>query len=138
MATNDLGETDLRKTDPSSVRFLPESQGDLICIAMKGIVSENDFKYFQKQFLDIVGRFGHYRLLVHYQTDFKGWAPEAADMNLKIIIEYGPKARRIAYVNPPERKIFQTQLQRPILGSDVKIFPEDDLEKAMTWIRSDP
>lgn len=126
------------KTDKSmdrSVIVLPGTQGDILCIAFRDYVRLAEY---QPDFYDrmkrVVDEYGHYRLLVHYRTDFKGWEKDAAALSFQSISEMGKFARRIAYVNPPERKIFQTKLQESMLGDEVRIFNEEEYDEALAWL----
>ncbi len=122
-----------------TIQATPDSEGDLLCVKVEGVVNPDDYMAgFYEPFLAIVKKYGHYRLLVHYTPEFEGWEAGAADMSLKSIIEYGPLARRIAYVNPPERKMLQVRLQRPIMGGEIRNFAEGQYGEALAWIRSDP
>ncbi len=120
----------------SSIRVLPQTANDVLCVAYEGIVRADDYMtYFDKPLHALVKTYGTYRLLIHFTESFAGWDPVAADANFKTINEVASKAERLAYVNPPERKILQVSLQRFMWPGEVRFFDDDALPQALAWIQ---
>ena len=121
-----------------TVITLPESSGNLLCLHFTGIVTlENHAVLCDKPLRAIVSKYGNYRFLALYK-DFAGWTTEAADNNFRLINDICHAAERLAYVNPPERKMLQLSLQRAALTPDMSFFDEGDLEEALAWIQQRP
>lgn len=123
-------------TKSSSVIILPETAGDFLCLAFTGVVTREDhLNGLVNPMKGLIQKYGQYCLLIHFRPDYKGYAPDAADQSFIAIREMGPFARRIGYVNPTERKLFQTQIMRGKLGQEVRNFDNEDLAAAIRWAR---
>ncbi len=117
---------------------LPESRDDILAVSMHGRIVLADYvPNFYNPMAAIVKKHGHFRLLVHYATDFGGWGKDAADLSFQSIYEYGRFARKIAYINPPEKKMFQVKLTGNLLSGDVRIFDKSQRDEALSWIREE-
>lgn len=77
---------------------------------------------------------GWFNLLLHFDPHFKGWEPEAADSSWRSIIKFGKHARKLAYVNPTDKKILQMKLSKALFKGEVRFFNQDDLDQALAWI----
>ena len=61
----------------------------------------------------------------------------AAAANLDNILRFGKYAPRVAFVNPPQKKILQMKLMPPeIRGKEVRFFNSGQLPEAIAWIKS--
>jgi hypothetical protein len=118
-----------------TIAIMPESGGNLLCLRFSGIVTlEDHSELCEKPLYDILGHYKTYRFLAFYE-DFTGWTPEAADRNFKLINDIHPRAERVAYVNPPERKVLQMSLQKATMTPVTRFFDTDDLGEALLWIQ---
>ena len=123
----------------SSVITLPETDEYTLCLRFTGVVMRQDhYDGLVAPMRAMIEKHGGYNLVIHYAPDFAGWAPDAADQSFQSINEMGRAAGRIAYVNPPERKLFQTKLTRTLLGADVRNFENDELAAAIAWAKGGP
>jgi hypothetical protein len=121
-----------------TVRIRPESAGNLLCVELSGAVTEKDHEEFiVSPVRQILKKYPSNRYLAIFMPDFKGWMPSAAESNMKIIIECARSCERLAYVNPPKRKILQIKLSKPLLKCPVRFFNTAQLDEALTWIRED-
>ena len=120
----------------ATVELLPETSGSVICLRLTGTITAGDFiAYWEKPLKAIVEKYGHYSLYANYDTAFVSWSPEAADLSFKCITEFGPKARRCAYVNPPASRFLMMKLLDPILTGEVRYFNESEQKVALAWAK---
>lgn len=137
MALNTPRKNKKNKNECGTVDILPESDERTLCVSLAGLVCLEDYeKNFLRPLEAMVEEGVSYGLLIHYSSDYKGWTPEAADRSFQSIIDYGQKARKLAYVNPPESKIFQVKMAKPLLGGEIRLFNADELPSALSWIKS--
>lgn len=127
----------MTQTLPSScVAILPESDAHTLCVRLTGLVSKEDYaKNFGERLAKIANEQGRFSLCLIYGPDYKGWEPGAAELSFKSIIDYGKKAARLAYVNPPESKILQIKLAKPLFSGDIRFFNTDEEKKALAWVK---
>lgn len=123
---------------PDTVTILPETDDTTLCLTFSGAVTKEDhYNNLVVPMRAMIERHGYYNLAIHYTTDFKGFHPDAADQSFNSIREMGHYARRIAYINPTERKLFQTNLTRTLLGeSEVRNFEDHERAAAIAWAKS--
>lgn len=120
-----------------TVLILPQSDDDTLCITVRGRVTLDDHTHgLRKQLEERIKRVGYYNLVMFYAPDFAGWEADAAAQSFTSIYELGRYARRIAFVNPPDSKIFQTKISRPLLSGEVEIFRLEDLDNAISWAKA--
>jgi hypothetical protein len=120
-----------------TITVLPETDDHTLCVSLGGLVTLEDYEECVFKPLDAFVKKGiKFDLLLHYSKDYKGWTPEAADKSFRSIIDHGKYARRMAYVNPPESKIFQVKMAAPLLGGEVRYFDDKELPEALKWIKS--
>ena len=115
---------------------MTECKGRVLCYSIQGIVSLQDYESFMKHLTDAVHEYGSINLLFYYTPEFKGWQPEAADANMKAILDFGRSTDRLAYVNPPEKKIMQHKIAPELFGGEMKYFDKDKLAEAIEWIKA--
>lgn len=121
----------------SSIDILPESDDRTLCVSFKGLISKAEYESKFVRALDkVVAKNPHFGLLIHYGSDYLGWDRDAADSSFQNILKYAPQARKLAYVNPPESKIFQVKMFASLFGGDIRFFNEADLEKAIQWVKT--
>lgn len=119
-----------------SITILPESDDYTLCLQLTGLVSGDEFdRSYRDEIRQRIARNGYFNMLVHYDRYFKGWEPDAADKNLKAIIELGPKAGKLAYVNPQPNKIMLMKLTQPIVSGEIRYFDEKELDQALKWVK---
>ncbi len=118
-----------------TITILPETSGSTLCLHLTGVVDAASFKeFFDKPLNDLLAKYGHYNLLVDYDAGFIRWEEEAADLSFKSIATCGPKARRCAYVNPPESRIVLMKIMNPMLTGEVRYFNADQKAEALAWV----
>jgi hypothetical protein len=126
-----------RQNAGSQITVLPETDSHTLCVRLDGMLSLEDYQQnFYKPLQKIAAHGQPYGLLIHYGHGYKGWSKEAADLSFQSIIDYGKTARKIAYVNPPESKIFQVKMSRPLFGGEIRFFDGNDLPQALKWVKS--
>lgn len=120
----------------SSITILPQSDEYTLCLLLRGVITRADHQAnLAAPMRERIEKNGYYNLVLIYDPDFEGYTPDGADSSFQSIKEMGLKARRIAYVNPTARKLFQTKITRNMLGGDVRNFEKDDVEKAIAWAK---
>lgn len=121
---------------PDSLIILPETDDKTLCLAMKGAVTRADhYERLVQPMRDMIEKYGYYNLVLVYRDDFTGYEPDAAEQSFQTISQLGNYARRIAFVNPTQRKILQTTLLRAQLGQEVMNFNSDELADAIAWAK---
>jgi len=125
----------IHKAKDAPVALMPESEGDALCFEFSSMITLDSYNLVMKNVRERVGENGMFSLLFYYTPSFKGWEPEAADANMKNIIEYGRNTRRLAYVNPPEKKIMQHKMAPGLFSGEVKYFSEEQLAEAIAWVK---
>ena len=119
------------------VTILPETYKRTLCITLKGVVQPEAFKEcFLEPLEEIVRHTKNYGLLINYDKTYEGWSKEAAELSFQSIIDYGPQARKLAYVNPPDAKLFQINMTRPLFGGEIRFFDESQLKDALQWVKA--
>jgi hypothetical protein len=121
--------------DEGSVIVMPQTQGRTLCVKLTGVIKTQDHTMHLRSNLEkILEANDHYRLLVYYSNEYKGWEKGAADTSMKAIIDLGQKAEKLAYVNPPDKKKLTHKLMPELFGGTVKHFELQELEEALRWI----
>lgn len=120
-----------------TIFILPESTDTILCVRYTGTVTLADFtQYHYREMIKRVDENGYLKMVVCYDNNYKGWEPDAADANLKSIVELAKKARKLAYVNPQKRKIFLMSMVHDLLeGAEIRYFESDDYESALAWVK---
>lgn len=118
-----------------TVVILPETDEHTLCVRFTGLIRKEDHKLnLRDRLAAMVEKDGWYSMLIEYK-DFVGWEHDAADISLRSIMDFGKFARRLAYVNPPEKKVMQTKLTAPLFGGEMQFFDEGDFDAALEWVR---
>ena len=123
-------------TEDQSIVTLPETDSHTLCLRFQGVVTKKDhYDHLVVPMRAIVQQHGYYNLVLVFAPGFRGYQPDAAEQSFNSINELGRFSRRIAYVNPSPRKMFQTSLTRILLGKDVKNFSTEELAEAIAWAK---
>ena len=118
-----------------SITILPATSGAALCLNLTGVITAADFTdFFDAPLQDILQAHGHYDLFVNYDPGFIRWEEQAADLSFKCISACSPKARRCAYVNPPESRIMLMKLLNPMMNSEVRYYNADQYDEALRWV----
>jgi hypothetical protein len=120
----------------ASVVILPDSNETTLCLQLHSHVTAEDFdQYCHQEIKKRVEANGYFNMIVHYDSDYEGWEPDAADLNLRSIMELGSKPHKLAYVNPSKRKIMLMKMAEPILKGEIRYFEEGQYQDALKWIK---
>lgn len=120
----------------TSVVIMPQSDDCTLCLSFVGAVTKQDhWDNLVVPMRAMVEKHGYYNLLIDFSESFKGYEPDAAEQSFKTINDLGKFSRRIAYVNPSARKMFQTNMTRVLLGKDVRNFDAHELDEAIAWVK---
>jgi hypothetical protein len=124
-------------TAENRIDVLPQSSHDTVCVTLRGVIGPEDYKKSLFDTLKNLTENGQtFNLLMNYDISFKGWDREAAEMSFRSIIDYGRKARKLAYVNAPDSKMLQIKMTQPLLGGEVRFFETEELDTAIAWVKS--
>lgn len=118
-----------------TVFILPESNETTLCVRYTGMVdAENYNTYHYHQLLKRYDRQGWFNMVVHYDDGFQGWTPDGAEANFKSMCEMGSKARKLAYVNPRERKVLlMKMLAGYFMGGEIRYYESNQYDEAVKW-----
>ncbi|HTK85866.1 MAG TPA: STAS/SEC14 domain-containing protein [Patescibacteria group bacterium] len=130
-----------RKTivkDKPSVRVLPQTDDQTLCVEMSGLIRAEDHKRaFYDNLEKIIAKNGFYDLLIVHAPDFKGWEAGAADQSLRTIMELAKYGRRRAMVNPPEKIVLMQKVSGDkLFGGETRYFNVDQFDEALAWVKS--
>ena len=133
MAQNSSNNTDLNNT----ITVMPESGGQTLCLALDGqITRKSHQEYLRAGLENILKNHDSYNLLLYYTPGYQGWDPAAADSSMQSILDYGRKARKLAFVNPSEKKIMQHKMTPDLFGGETRFFDAHELQEAISWVKS--
>lgn len=121
-----------------TVFILPETSKETICLRYSGAITRDDFeRYHHQELLKRTNENGYFNMVVYYDNNYTGWEPDAADANLKSIVELAKNARKLAYVNPQKRKIFLMSIVNDLLQeAEIRYFDSDEYETAVEWAKA--
>lgn len=118
-----------------TVVILPQTAGKTLCVELRGVIERRDHqKHIRQNLNDIVSKHGAFNFLIYYGPDYKGWKQDAADSSMESIVDFGKYAEKLAYVNPPEQKVFIHKLAKPLFGGETRFFDEEELDEALEWV----
>ncbi len=121
----------------STVTILPETEGNLICVKISGLVTADDYiANFKKQIEALIEEFGEFRLLMHYDDSFKGYTEEAAEASMKNMMELGKHVHKQAYINVPTRRVLLHKILPDVIRGETRYFDKTDVSKALDWLNS--
>ncbi len=121
----------------NEIVILPDSDDETLCVRLKGVVAKGEFEIrFLEPLTQRAGQGKKYNLLIHYDESFEGWEKDAAEISFQSIIDYGATARKLAYVNPPDSKLLQIKMARPLFGGEIRFFDEGELDQAIHWVKA--
>lgn len=121
---------------PNTVIILPQSDDRTLCLRFEGAVTKKDHAdNLITPMRAMIEKHGEYNLLIWFSDTYRGYEQDAADQSFQTIRELGRFARRIAYINPSARKIFQTNIIRVLLGKDVRNFSPEQIDEAVAWLK---
>lgn len=120
-----------------TVFILPETDDTGLFLRLTGRVAAADYlEYFDRKVKEIADSNGWYNLCVIHDEAFEGWSKEAADLSFRCISEYSPKARRLAYVNPPDGRTLMMRMLSPMMQAEVRYFDLEDKDAAVAWVKA--
>jgi hypothetical protein len=124
-------------TSTGEIRTRPESRANLLCLEFSGTISHQDHeKFLVEAVREIIKTYSSYKLLCVFMPDFRDWEEEAADENIKIIVECADRCERLAYVNAPKKKIYQIKLMGPLIKCPIRYFDTSQVDEALVWIKN--
>lgn len=117
---------------------LPESDDSTLCVTYTDVVGAEEYETCVcEPVAEMVRKGKNFGMLVNYDEDYKGWSKKAAARSFQFIIDNARHARKFAYVNPPEARIFQVKMMRILFGrSEVRFFEAEKLDEALKWIKN--
>ena len=120
----------------ATVIVLPQTDDHTLCVEFTGLIRAEDHrKAFAENLGPMVEKNGWYNILIYHRPDFKGWEPDAADISLRTIMEYGKFCRRRAVVSPTEKLIMMQKMSGQLFGGETKYFNDDQFQEALAWVR---
>lgn len=123
-------------SEEGHIDLLPETDDRTLCVSVHGVISVEDYEEYIYKRLDAMVKKGKkFALVLHYDPSYKGWSKEAADRSFQSIINHGRHARKLAYVNPPESKIFQLKVAKDLFSGEIRFFENDELAEALKWAK---
>ena len=118
--------------------IMPETTDRVLCVQIdKVITSEGYAENFLPRIHKMLENHGKIRLLIYYKY-FKGWEENAAAQDMEFSASLARNIEKMAMVNAPEREEIQKRMKQKMIPNsvDLKFFNEEDIDKAMTWIKA--
>lgn len=120
-----------------TVTILPETTDTALFLHLRGTITREDYlEFFDGPVKEIADRNGFYNLYVYHDPDFIGWNEDAASLSFKCISEYGPRARCLAYVNPPDSRRLLMRMLQPIMHAELRFYEDSEQDEAKMWMQS--
>ena len=114
---------------------MPESDEFALCMQVDKPISEEGYRdNFIPRITEMVDKNGEIRLLVYFKK-YDGWEQEAVGFDLESTLNFGKYVKRFALVNTPEKMMFAYKLKQPMINGEIKFFGEDELPKALVWVK---
>ncbi len=123
--------------DTATVIVLPQTDENTLCVELRGLIRRDDHKRNLHDNIEkMVARQGWFKMLVYFGPEYQGWEHGAAEFSMGSIIDLGKYARKLAYINPPEKKILQNKLAAPLLSGEIRYFDQNHFQDAVDWIKA--
>lgn len=118
------------------VEILPETKDDVVSVRVSGKLTDKEYKETLIPRLDAaIKARGKVRLLCHMDEEFKGWQWAAAWDDLTFWLKHKDDFSKIAVVGGTKWIEVGTKLSAHIMGGEVMVFPENEMQKAREWIK---
>ncbi len=132
-----MGKMMEKTCSDSNIITLSESDDSTLCVTFTDVVSLEEYESCVcEPVAKMVSKGKNFAMLVNYDETYKGWSKEAAARSFQFIIDNGRHARKFAYVNPPEARIFQVKMTPKLFGGEIRFFEAGKLDEALEWIKS--
>ncbi|HQX26791.1 MAG TPA: STAS/SEC14 domain-containing protein [Alphaproteobacteria bacterium] len=132
-----MGQMIKKTCSDTNIITLPESDDSTLCVTYTNIVDVEEYETCVcDPIAEMVDKGHKFGMLVNYDDEYKGWSKEAAARSFQFIIDHGKYARKFAYVNPPEARIFQVKMTRKLFGGEIRFFEAGKLDEALQWIKN--
>ena len=119
------------------VEILPETKNDIVGFKTSGKLMDKEYKETLIPCLDAaIKASGKGRLLCHMDEGFKGWELGAAWDDLTFWLKHKSDFSKLAVVGGTKWIEVGTKLSAYIMGGEVRVFPEGELQNAWAWIKA--
>jgi len=119
------------------IEILPESQGKTLGIKATGTLTDDDYKTILIPRLEtIIRETGKARVLFHMDEDFHGWELDAMWDDAKFGAAHRQDFEKFAVVGGPRWVEWGAKVGALFMKTELRTFPNDQLQKAWEWIRS--
>ena len=115
---------------------MPETDDRVICMQVDKPISKEGYRdNFMPRLRAMMDLHGEIRILVYFKQ-YDGWEEQAAGFDIETSVQYGKYVKKLAFVNPPEKMIFSYKSREPMIHGEMEYFDEEDLNKAIKWVKS--
>ncbi len=119
------------------VEIIAGSQGNVVGVKVSGTLTDKEYKEVLIPKLEIIIKAeGKIRFLCHMDNGFKGWEMAAAWDDLTFWLKHKNDFSKLAVVGGSKWIEVGTKISAHIMGGQVKVFPEEELQKAWEWIKA--
>ncbi len=116
--------------------IMPETTDHVLCMQVDKPISQEGYRdNFLPRLKQMLENTGEIRLLVYFKT-FKGWEEGATAFDMETTAKYGKHVKKLAFVNPPEKVMFKTKLQKSMFAGEISYFEETELDRALSWVKA--
>lgn len=116
--------------------IMDETEGSTLCVQVEKVISAEGYaENFLPRINEIVQKHGELNILIYYKS-YKGWEEDAAKQDMVTSALFSKNLKKLALVNPPEKEVFQRTLKNALSKTELKLFNEEDLQKALEWVKA--
>lgn len=115
---------------------MPETDDRTLCMQIDKPISKEGYRdNFIPRIKEIIDKHGEIRILIYFKQ-YDGWEEQAAGFDIETTVQYGRYVKKLAFINPSEKMIFNNKIREPLIKGDTEYFEEEDLDKAIKWVKN--
>lgn len=119
------------------IEIMPESAGNMLAVKPNGKLTAVDYeRVFIPALEKLLESHGCFRVLFNLTSGFEGWEAGAAWDDAKFALKHRNDMEKVAVVGGPKWVKWSTTIAGHLMGGEVETFSEDELAKAMEWIKA--
>jgi hypothetical protein len=119
------------------IAISPESNGKILIISATGKLTDKDYKEVLIPRLEkIIQEHGKARLLLDMGDKFHGWEAAAAWDDARFGLAHMDDFEKMGVIGGPKWVEWCLKIGAVVINGEIKNFPADKRDQAMSWIKS--
>jgi hypothetical protein len=119
------------------IEVLPESQGNLLGVRVRGKITAQDYEeVLIPRLEDLLQEYRQVRFLCLIDEDFQGMELGAMWDDAKFGLQHRKEFDKMAVVAPARWMAVLVKLFSPIMSGELRTFPREQLQDAWDWVKS--